>query len=143
MQYRGTLPGDISDSLSASVNGKIRPNTEIRRTGGNHDNSIELHSDSVHSVRDNEVTQSEPIVRYGSFRKKPLNWIGQHSLEIYLLHGFTLNLLQNQVKPMFSTSVGIGLAFVNYCVTVILTCGIIALIEENHFFALALFAKNK
>lgn len=143
LQYRGTLPGDISDSLSASVNGEIRPNTEIRRTGGNHDNSIELHSDSVHSVRDNEVTQSEPVVRYGSFRKNPLNWIGQHSLEIYLLHGFTLNLLQNQAKPMFSTSVGIGLAFVNYCVTVILTCGIIALIEENHFFALALFAENK
>ncbi|HEM2748845.1 TPA: acyltransferase family protein [Streptococcus suis] len=37
----------------------------------------------------------------GSFWKNSLSWVGQHSLEIYLLHSFTLNLLQNQVKPMF------------------------------------------
>ena len=87
----------------------------------------------MHSVWDNKVTQSEPVIRYGSFRKNSLIWIGRRSLEIYLLHGFTLNLLQNEAKPMFSISVGIGLAFVNYCITVILTFRIITLIERNCF----------
>ena len=143
LQDRSTLLGNISDSLFVSVDSEIRPNAEIRRTGGNHDNSIKLHSHRVHSMWDNKSTPSEPVISYGSFRKNSLIWIGQHSLEIYLLHGFTLNLLQNKAKPMFSTSVGIGLVFVNYCITVILTYGIITLIEGNWFLKLVLFTKKK
>ena len=71
-----------------------------------------------------------------------MTWIGQHSLEIYLLHGFTLNLLKNQVKPMFSTSVGIALAFANYLVTIVLTCGITAVISKNDCLIFALFGKK-
>ncbi|CYV08246.1 acyltransferase family protein [Streptococcus suis] len=142
-QYRRTLSGDISDSLSASIDGEVRPNAEIRRTSGEHVNSIELHSDHEHSVWCNEVDQSKSGVRYGSVWKNSLSWIGQHSLEIYLLHGFTLNLLQNQVKPIFLTSVGIVLTLVNYFVTVVLTCGIIALIGENRCLTFALLGNKK
>lgn len=142
-QCRCTLSGDISNPLSASVDGKVQPNAELRRTGRNHVNPIELYSDRVHSVRCNEVNQSKSGVRYGSFWEGSLSWIGQHSLEIYLLHGFTLNLLQNQVKPIFSTFSGVVLASVNYFVTVVLTCGIAALMDENRCLIFALFGKKK
>lgn len=43
-----------------------------------------------------------------------LTWIGQHSLEIYLLYGFMLNLLKMIELPNYHTAEGIILMMGNY-----------------------------
>lgn len=95
----------------------------------------------MHSIRCNEINQSKSGVRFGSFWKNSLTWIGQHSLEIYLLHGFMMNLLKTDVLFEFNTFTGITLTSINYFVTVILSSVIAMCIEKNDIIKICGFGK--
>lgn len=69
-------------------------------------------------------------------------WSGNNSLQIYLLHGFFLNLLTMQNKPMFSNAEGIVLVSLNYLATLSLLWVVINLLKNNGALLRILFWKK-
>ncbi|MBO4432944.1 MAG: acyltransferase [Clostridia bacterium] len=59
------------------------------------------------------------------------DWCGVHSLEIYMLHGFVLNILRLKTKPEFSSITGYALVFGNYVIAIILCFVIISIISQS------------
>lgn len=80
------------------------------------------------------VKESTPIYRF-------INWIGVHSLEIYLLHRYFLNLIVLSAKPEFTTAKGIGLVAVNYVIAVSVVAVVSKLLGSNRWLNLVLFGK--
>lgn len=70
-----------------------------------------------------------------------LNWVGIHSLEIFLVHEHLLGMIQAVDIPAFGTAEGVWLTVFNYAVTVASTCGIICLIHQNRLLTTVLFGK--
>ena len=71
-----------------------------------------------------------------------LMWIGNSTLEIYLIHGFVLNLLALPYKPVFASACGIGIVAVNFAVTMLLCFLLISLLRENVIFQRVFFGKK-
>ena len=70
------------------------------------------------------------------------SWVGNNSLQIYLLHGFFLNLLRINPKPVFSTPQGIVLTFGNYILTIVLVAVIVHILKANQYLQFVLFGKR-
>lgn len=68
---------------------------------------------------------------------------GRISLEIYLVHGFVLNLLVLIPHPEASSIQGVALIFSNYFLTITLTLFIIISLSSNRFVKRFLFGKLK
>lgn len=62
---------------------------------------------------------------------KILNWVGTHSLEIYLIHGFSLCFLKLTNPPVLDSCYGWLLVTLNFVVAVLLSCIYIRIIESN------------
>ena len=72
-----------------------------------------------------------------------LRWIGQNSMEVYLVHYLLLCLMRINAEPMSSSPIGVGLILVNYLITVDLTVMVIIAIKKNKVLRVLLTGKGK
>lgn len=70
-----------------------------------------------------------------------ISWIGVHSLEIFLLHYYYLNLILLTAKPDLMSLKGIAVVTVNYLMTVLLSVLTAKLLSGNRYLNLVLFGK--
>jgi len=70
-----------------------------------------------------------------------LSWCGIHSLEIYLIHYFVLNILQPLTQVEMITVAGVTVIIVNYVLTISLTVLIARLLNVNPIVRKVLFGK--
>ena len=96
------------------------------------DSEYKPHSENI-IVRKNTITETI---------SNALHWAGKHSLEIYLLHGLLLNIVKTVNHPVFNTWQGYLLVIINYILTVLLTCGVVALLSQNKVLKKVLFGKK-
>lgn len=72
-----------------------------------------------------------------------LPWLGRHSLEIYLVHYLCLCLIPTETAPNIISMEGWLLVLLNFCVTVVLTCEVVYLLNQNSVTCFLLFGKRK
>ena len=72
-----------------------------------------------------------------------LRWIGQNSMEVYLVHYLLLCLMKIDAEPMSSSPLGVGMILVNYLITVVLTVLVIIAIKKNKVLRVLLTGKGK
>ena len=70
-----------------------------------------------------------------------LKWIGSHTIEIYILHSYFLNLIMFGVKPEYLSARGAVLIAVNYLLTVGIISVITKLLDYNFYLSFVLFGK--
>lgn len=70
---------------------------------------------------------------------KILNWIGVHSLAVYILHGFSLNMIRLSVLPDYYE--GITIIALNYTICILATVFLIKVIQLNPVLNKILFWK--
>lgn len=73
--------------------------------------------------------------------KRFFNFVGFHSLEIYLLHYLVLTIVKVMPLPEFATVAGWGIVVLNFVITVGLTCFTAYLLNKNKVLRGALFGK--
>ena len=92
-----------------------------------------------------QSSKSKPVAEFSPVRKRIVDssfiWIGVHSLEIYLIHGFSICLLKLADKPVFHSISGLVLIFLNLIITISLSFFYIKLIEKNQLLNKLLFWK--
>ncbi len=71
-----------------------------------------------------------------------LDWAGLNSLEIYLIHGFVLNILKLKSVPHFNTISGICLVGGNYFITIMILILMTALLNQSFSLRFVLFGKR-
>lgn len=81
------------------------------------------------------VSESSVVYRF-------INWFGKHTLEVFLLHYFVLNLVRLAEKPVFASAKGLALTAANFTVTVIAVSVMILLLTHNRYINLILFGKS-
>ena len=69
-------------------------------------------------------------------------WIGEHSLEVYLMHYLLLSLIKLENNPPFYSPIGLTLVMVNYLLTVLLVVLIIMAINKNKALRFVLTGKK-
>ena len=72
-----------------------------------------------------------------------LAWVGEHSLEVYLMHYLFLSLIKLDSTPVLYSPVGLSLVIMNYIITVALTAMIIMALNRNKVMRFALTGKKK
>lgn len=70
-----------------------------------------------------------------------LNWVGIHSLEVYLIHGFSLCVLKYSHSPVLHSVSGWVLVALNFVIAVSLSCIYIRIIEKSALLNKILFWK--
>lgn len=70
-------------------------------------------------------------------------WIGEHSLEVYLVHYLLLSLIELDNAPVFYSPMGLSLVLVNYMITVALTAMVTAVVNQNAVLRVVLTGKKK
>ena len=78
-----------------------------------------------------------------NIKENVLQYVGQHSLEIYLVHNLVLVMIRSEVPLMLQSFQGILLVFLNYLLTVSISIGITMLLNRNEILKLILFGKSK
>ena len=71
-----------------------------------------------------------------------LQWVGKHSLELYLIHHLFLFEITPKIKPMAASVAGFGMCVLNYAITV--ACAVLAvrLLNQNRMLRKVLFWKK-
>lgn len=72
---------------------------------------------------------------------KFLEWIGNKTLEVYLIHSLVINLIKLDAPSIFMSLEGITITFINFTITLILCCLFIKMIDCNNYLRKVLFAK--
>lgn len=67
---------------------------------------------------------------------------GTHSLELYLIHGLFLSLIESSSKPLFTSLNGIILCIVNFAVMITLSAVLITAISSNKYSKFVFFGKR-
>lgn len=80
--------------------------------------------------------ESTVFTRWGQY-------IGVHSLEIYLVHYLFLNLLPVEIKPLAVSLLGALIITVNYIATLLLTILVVWIVNKNKGLQLLLWGKYK
>lgn len=70
-----------------------------------------------------------------------LQYVGVHSLEIYLIHYMLLSMMKAQELPLFGGPQGVLLVALNYVVTMSVAIAIIAAVNTNRVLRIVLFGK--
>ena len=70
-------------------------------------------------------------------------WIGEHSLEVYLVHYLLLSLIELDNAPVFYSPMGLSLVLVNYMITVALTAMVTGVVNQNAVLRVVLTGKKK
>lgn len=114
--------------------------------GDNHNSSELCCNDYTNSSCDKAVEykphSENIIIRKNTISEtisNALHWAGTHSLEIYLLHGLLLNVIKTSMLPEFTTWQGCLLVFINYILTLLLTCCVIEFLGQNKVLKKVLF----
>lgn len=74
---------------------------------------------------------------------KILAWIGEHSLEVYLMHYLALSLIKLDKEPIFYSPMGLSLVLMNYIITIVLTVMVIIAINKNSMLMFTLTGKKQ
>ena len=69
-------------------------------------------------------------------------WIGEHSLEVYIIHYLLLNLIKLENIPTIYSPSGLALVLTNYLVTILLVVLIIMAIGKNSILKFVLIVKR-
>lgn len=77
-----------------------------------------------------------------SLRGGILEMAGIYSLEIYMCHYLSLNVIRPHLLPVFSTLLGLTVILVNYIITLLAVSVIIWICQSNRFLNLLLFYKR-
>ncbi len=80
--------------------------------------------------------------RHADSECNSIQWVGKHSLEIYLCHYLLLTPISIIGNHDLMTLGGITILTVNFILTVILTCGTITVLQRNPVMNYLLFAKR-
>ena len=132
---RRTLVRSVSHPLPISESCTSSSSASVSINGGNICNSHKLPANfSVDSNGYKDGTEQQYIelsVVCQTRINKILNWVGVHSLEVYLIHGFSLCLLKLTNPPVLDSCYGWLLVTLNFVVAVILSCTYIRIIESN------------
>ena len=101
----------------------------------NGSNDSELCVNDPVDHHDNQTIAEEcnaqlPAVRE-TYSSRFLKWVGVHSLEVYLIHGFSLCLLRMPKAPAMGSLESWWLIFINFIIAVVLSCTYIRIIETN------------
>ena len=139
------LPGGISQSLSAaqpllhgadaSLNVIERNNIDDYQLPNN--SRTDITPDYNSAAQSGAQLHSVCETKSASF----LKWVGVHSLEVYLIHGFSLCLLKLPVAPMMHSAESWVLITVDFTITVALSIMYIRIIETNKLLNKILFWK--
>lgn len=79
----------------------------------------------------------------GGGKIKVLNWIGVHSLEVYLTHYLFLNLVPALHQPVLASMEGMFTIVMNYLITLSLTIIVIKMVRGNSVLNYLLYAKRE
>lgn len=135
LKDRRTLVRNVSHPLSVSEPCATSPSASVSINGGNVHNIHELpanFSDDSNDYKDGTGQQHFELSVVCQTRiNKILNWVGTHSLEIYLIHGFSLCFLKLTNPPVLDSCYGWLLVTLNFVVAVLLSCIYIRIIESN------------
>lgn len=106
----------------------------------------ELRSDSRACLLDSEYAETQQGLEFRNLRKEVttmplLNWVGKRTLEVYLIHGFSLCLLKMADTPSLSYAGGLLLAAANFVVAVALSIIYIKIIETSRILNKVLYWK--
>ncbi len=71
-----------------------------------------------------------------------LKWVGQHSLEVYLVHYLLINLLKTEAEVSFSSIQGALLISANYMLSIVLIVIVLSILNCNAFLRFLLFGKR-
>lgn len=137
----GTLSRSILDAQYASDGGEAT----VLVDSGNDNNAGKLCLDNDPSHNGHKVDKSKQVFEIHSIREKIESfflWAGKHSLEIYLCHGFVLNILKYPVLPCFSEIPGLTVVLCNYILTILLLAIIINLLNSNKLLKFVLFGSR-
>lgn len=148
---RNSFAGDLSHTLFIVKLTETRNNDGSQLDCGSCNNSSELHRDGntnsfCGATSERELCFEASIIRKNTIAEilsNAFQWSGTHSLEIYMLHGLYLSVVKMMNMPEFMTYQGCFLAFGNYLLTVVLTCGTVALLNQSRVLSFVLFGKNK
>lgn len=96
---------------------------------------------------DSNVAKSEYVLQidiiWKSRLEMTLNWVGVHSLEIYLTHSLLINILKLSKKTEFITIPGIAVCFANFTISLVVIYIVINLLKQNQYLNTILFGKKK
>lgn len=103
---------------------------------------IGLISGICNDIADKSKQQvAELSVAYETKVESFFKWVGVHSLEVYLIHGFSLCLLKMTETPALRSISGLVLTFSNFVIAVLLSCIYIKIIEKNNLLNKILYWK--
>ena len=145
-----SLVGDLSCTLFIAKSSETKNNGGSKLYCGNCNNSFELHFNSNINKSCSAVPECESCFEANIIRKNVVVeklsgiflWAGRHSLEIYVLHGLYLVIVKMANIPEFMTCQGYFIVFINYFLTVIMTCCTVIFLCQNRVVNLVLFWKE-
>lgn len=81
------------------------------------------------------------FIKKASLIYRGVSWIGRHSIEVYLLHYYFLNLIILNSTPDFLSARGIALVAMNYVITIAIAVAVAKLLGSNRYLNLMLFGR--
>ena len=142
---RLSFSGNIYDSLLISKVSYRNRDSNSNIVGGRELFNSQFLDDTNNDSNNYQSSKAKPVAEFSPVRKTIVDssfiWIGVHSLEIYLIHGFSICLLKLADKPVFHSISGLVLVFLNLIITISLSFFYIKLIEKNQLLNKLLFWK--
>lgn len=142
---RSSLAGSLSQPLPSTQplsHGAVASTNVVER---NHVADHQLPNNGFADITSNQSSATQPDIELHHVREtKPANflkWTGVHSLEIYLIHGFSLCLLKLTEPPMMHSWQSWCLIVVDFIIAVTLSIMYIRIIESNKLLNKILFWK--
>lgn len=147
---RCTQSGDIFGAVSGVESSANALGAEFRECSRNQSDADQLCDNHDDIGTHDCAVQSESHIAKGAvwqmtlFRRIAgmLDWAGLNSLEIYLIHGFVLNILKLKSVPHFNTISGICLVGGNYFITIMILILMTALLNQSFSLRFVLFGKR-
>ena len=99
---RCTFIGGLSDTLSVPECNTNRNYGSVADLRGNSDSIFELRSDTIADHNNNKAIAIQQCSKLYSLCKENslqcIKWVGKNSLQVYLVHGFSLCLLASNMQ---------------------------------------------
>ncbi|WP_321438128.1 acyltransferase family protein [uncultured Bacteroides sp.] len=142
---QSTFAGGLSSTLPVSQSCTCDPHTGVGNNERSNNAIRQLLNKNCADMHEHLPNAEKHSVELSFVRQKNysilLNWIGVHSLEIYLIHGLSLCILRFSYAPELISVRGWFLILANFIITVTLSCLYIRLIESNKLLYKIIFWK--
>lgn len=142
---RKALAGSVSQPLPAAQSLPHGADAGSHVVERNNATDCQLPDNSTADVTFNQSSAAQSCAQLHYVRETKsasfLKWVGVHSLEVYLIHGFSLCLLKLPVAPMMHSAESWVLIAVDFTMTVALSILYIRIIETNKLLNKILFWK--